>query len=193
MSEIQQLYFEWLVNRAGGSSLAFERTCLMLHQFPFRRRVGYDSNRADEGIGLRQYFLGEYPELDMIDVNDLMAMECTWLEMLVALAETLDFYYDEGVKSRFIELITNMGLEPVLHSRGVGRDPDPYAEVDLDLVELSTRRIDENLFDANGHGGLFPLSRPIDVDQREVEIWAQHAAYFRERMEGDLGLLQIEN
>lgn len=193
MSDVQQRYFDWLIARTPTASLSYERLALMLHRFPFRRNVGYDMNRADQGTQLRRYFIDEYSDLDLLEVNDLMAMDCTWFEMLLALSETLDFYYDGGVKGRFIELITNMGLKPVLFSRGVGQVPDLYGEVDMESVRLATRRVDENLFDANGHGGLFPLSQPPRVDQREVEIWDQAAAYFRERLEGDLGLLQIEN
>lgn len=182
MNDVHQLYFQWLVQRAEGTSLAYERLCWMLHTVPFERRVGNDINRANEGMHLRLDFVNEQRKLSQTAIDDLMEVDCSWLEMLVALAVSLDFLYDGGVKARFIELITNMGLEPVLYSPGVGQDRNPYDEVDQDLVDLVTRRIDESRFEPNGDGGLFPLLEPGHPDQRGVEIWDQHAAYFRERL-----------
>ena len=189
MNEVHQLYFHWLVEKAEGNSQAYERLCWMLHQVPFTRRVGKDMNRANDGMHLRLEFVDSYLNLDPAEVNEMLEVDCSWLEMLVALTVTLDYLYDGGVRERFIELTTNMGLEPVLMSPGIGQDPNPYDEVDQELVDLATRRVDENLFDADGRGGLFPLLRwdPRELpDQREVEIWDQHAAYFRERLEGVL-------
>ena len=113
-----------------------------------------------------------------------MTLDCSWLEMLVALAEALDYLYDGGVHERLVELITNMGLAKVLATKLDRSGLSPYDELDEELVELIVTRIDENRCDASGHGGLFPLDKLDHPDQRRVEIWEQHAAYFREKLEG---------
>jgi hypothetical protein len=184
--DIEQLYFKWLTLRVGNVSAPLERLCWMLHQNSFQRRVGNDVNRAVDGESLRQMFLGDYAEAD-IDPrlsNALMAEECSWFEMLVALSSTLDYYYDGGVKERLFELITNMGLRKILFSDIESDGTSRYDEVDQDLVDIATRRIDENRIESNGYGGLFPLEKHDHPDQRGVEIWEQGGAYFRERLEG---------
>jgi hypothetical protein len=156
----------------------------MLHNNAFTRNVGNDVNRAAEGIRLRHRFASE-----MIDANidprkmNLMVLEehCSWFEMLFALSEALDYLYEGGIQDRMLELIENLGLDVVLVSPlGNAR----YDKIDQDLVDSATTRVDNNLFEPNGYGGLFPLQSSNHPDQREVEIWVQHAAYFREKLEG---------
>jgi hypothetical protein len=184
--EIHELYFKWLMERLGNPEPSVVRLCSMLDQNVFQRRVGKDMNRAADGANLRKLFLEDYSDADIDPrvANALLDEECSWLEMLVALAEALDYLYDGGVLERFIELAENLGLEPVLQTV-VGRDgTSPYDDVDQHLVDICTSRVDHNEFDRLGHGGLFPLTKNDHPDQREVEIWDQHAAYFRERLEG---------
>jgi len=104
--------------------------------------------------------------------------------MLVALTRKLDYSYEGGVEGRFIELISNMTLDPLL--RHGARRSKHMMEYDQHTVDLATSDIDHNRFDRNGHGGLFPLAKTGYPDQRRVEIWDQCGAYFRERLEGVL-------
>jgi hypothetical protein len=148
--------------------------------------VGNDINRAEDGANLRKEFLTQFSDADFDPhvTNDLMMSECSWFEMLVALANNLDFLYDGGVEGRFIELISNLGLEHMmvyhLHR------PEELQERDQQEVCIVTSVVDRNEIDQDGNGGLFPLRTANHVDQRKVEIWDQHAAYFRERLEGVL-------
>lgn len=186
MIEIHDLYFKWLMAYLGEPSSAFQRLCRMLDENVFQRRVGNDINRASDGIHLRRRFLEEYTEVD-IDPrvsNEFLGLECSWLEMLIALSDRLDYLYDGGVKERFMELITNLGLLTILFTSVGETGRTIYDEVDQDLVDAATSRVDNNLIDRNGLGGLFPLGGTNHQDQREVEIWSQHAAYFSERLEG---------
>lgn len=89
-----------------------------------------------------------------------------------------------GVKERLVEMMLNMGLRQILLTSLNRIKSSRYDEVDQHLVDAATSRIDNNRFDINGNGGLFPLSKPNHPDQREVEIWDQQAAYFVERLEG---------
>lgn len=182
ITDVDTLYFKWLMGLLEAPTQKLGRLASMLHNNTFTRSVGNDSNRAAEGIRLRYRFMEDYQDarIDPRTLNYLMEQECSWLEMLIALSEALDYLYEGGVQERLLELIENLGLSKVLLSPIDGR----YDEVDQDLIDLATTRVDHNQFDSDGHGGLFPLSKPNNPDQREVEIWEQHAAYFREKLEG---------
>jgi len=181
ITDVDDLYFRWLMDLLGAERGAFKRLCSMLHNNTFTRSVGNDSNRSAEGIRLRRRFMSDYSDANISPrkTNSFLEQECSWLEMLIALSEALDFLYDGGVQERLLELVDNLGLSKILFS-----PDDRYDEVDQELVDMATTRVDYNLFDADGHGGLFPLKTSNHPDQREVEIWEQHAAYFREKLEG---------
>ena len=183
MIDIDDLYFGWLMSRFRNPHAGLERACGMLHENVFQRRVGNDINRSEDGRALRHIFLCDYLEADINVpiVREFSEGPCSWFEMLMALSESLDFLYDGGVQETFVELLDNLGLQ-VVYSRVAHR----YDEIDRDLVESACLRVDFNLFDPDGRGGLFPLTKHDHPNQREVEIWDQHAAYFRERLEGVL-------
>lgn len=183
MIDIDALYFDWLMSRFQKPTVGLKRVCGMLHENGFQRRVGNDVNRAVDGEALRRIFLDEYHEADIDPriTNDFLEGPCSWFEMLLALSESLDFLYDDGVQETFIDLIHNLGLE-IVYSRLEVR----YDEIDQDLVDAGCNRVDFNQFDPDGRGGLFPLIKHDHPNQREVEIWDQHAAYYRERLEGKL-------
>lgn len=180
MINIDALYFKWLMSRFDDPTPGLERVCGMLHENVFQRRVGNDVNRAIDGEALRKKFLDDYDDagIDPRVTNDLSNQSCSWFEMLLALSESLDYLYELGVKEHFIELISNLGLLKLMFRSS------RYDEIDQDLVDAATNRVDFNLFDPDGQGGLFPLTKHDHPNQREVEIWDQHAAYFRERLEG---------
>lgn len=180
---VDDLYFKWLMNQLERPTNSLARLCGMLHNNTFTRRVGNDVNRASEGERLRHRFTHDFADA-RIDPRTsnwlLLENECSWLEMLIALSESLDYLYEGGVQVRLLELIDNLGLSPVLSSP----KSDRYDELDQGFVDTVTTRVDNSLFDYDGHGGLFPLESDDHPDQREVEIWEQHAAYFREKLEG---------
>lgn len=184
ITDVDDLYFRWLMGRLEHPTESLAKLSWMLHRNTFTRSVGNDVNRALDGVRLRQQFLSDFSDanIDPRTTNILMEDSCSWLEMLIALCEALDFIYDGGVQGRLLELIENLGLTKILKSPKDGR----YDDIDQDLVDATTIRVDHNLFDANGHGGLFPLYKSNHPDQRGVEIWYQQAAYFIEKLEGVL-------
>ena len=181
MLDIDSLYFDWLTNRFDLRSSGMMRLCGMLHTDVFQRRIGNDANRAAAGEALRRIFLDDYHEAD-IDPrisNNFLAGACSWLEMLLALAERLDFLYDGGIPERFTEMTQNMGIFVA-----ATRVDHRYDQIDQQLVDTMVNVVDFNQFDPDGRGGLFPLTKHDHPDQRGVEIWDQQAAYFREKLEG---------
>lgn len=182
ITDVDDLYFKWLMSQMESPTESLYRLGWMLHNNTFTRNVGNDSNRSVEGIRLRHRFMSDFLDanIDPRITNRMLEEECSWFEMLFALSEALDYLYEGGIQERLLELIDNLGLTKVFMSPKDGR----YDEIDQDLVDAATTRVDHNLFDSNGHGGLFPLQKLDHPDQREVEIWEQHAAYFREKLEG---------
>lgn len=188
MIDLDSLYFEWLLTRLDpdGVSDQVAYVCSLLHKCPFERRVGLDVNRAKDGSNLRIEFFSRHENVrfDQHDVDELLMLECSWLEMLVALSERLDFLYDGGVEYRFVELMSNLGLEHMLRFHPHRTEQDEMD--DQYKIDTVTSIVNHNEIDRDGHGGLFPLYLDDHPDQRDVEIWDQHAAYFRERLEGVL-------
>ncbi len=179
--DVDALYFNWLMSRFEDPSPGLRRVCLMLDENVFQRRVGNDMNRAIDGESQRRIFLDDYDEVDIDprNTNNFLIKECSWFEMLMALAESLDYLYEQGIKEHFVELLDNLSLTKIMY-----RSNPQYDAMDQGLIDTATNRVDFNLFGPDGQGGLFPLTKHDHPDQREVEIWDQHAAYFRERLEG---------
>lgn len=188
MIDLEDLYFEWLLGRLDPSGVTEGAAylCGLLHGCEFHRRVGNDLNRAMDGVNLRKEFLTEFEDanFDPHVTNDLMAQECSWFEMLVALARALDYIYDTGVYSQFIEMLENLQIDHL----GVVDPNHSDARVNRDqrTVGDAVTVVDNNLFERSGLGGLFPLTKSTQPDQRKEEIWEQAGAYFRERLEGVL-------
>lgn len=188
MIDLEDLYFEWLLGRLdpGGVTEGAAYLCGLLHNCEFTRRVGNDLNRAADGTNLRKEFLHEFEDanFDPHVTNDLMAQECSWFEMLVALSRALDYIYDTGIYDQFAEIVENMQIDHLAVD-----EPDRSkirVNEDQHAVNDITHDIDNNQFEASGLGGLFPLSKPTRLDQRKEEIWEQAGAYFREKLEGVL-------
>ena len=176
--DLQQDYFHWLCEMVHIDQM--ERSYWLiakdLHSRIFVPIIERDENRAMDGLELRDQFLenewyargGEF-ECD----------ECTVFEMLVALAQRMDFETtdmdDDNDRTAywFWEMIDNLGLDTF--------DDDSYVELEGQIyVDKIIDEFVEREYDYNGEGGIFPLKH-CDRDQREVEIWYQMSAYLYER------------
>jgi hypothetical protein len=181
ITNIDALYFKWLIERFDNPSLGLKRICGMLHENIFQRRVGNDVNRAIDGEALRREFLSDWQDANIDErvVSDFLLHPCSWFEMLMALADSLDYVYDCGVTPQFLEFLQNLQIDHLME-----RTDRKYDSIDQDLVDQATNRVDGNMFDPDGFGGLFPLNKTHHPNQRGVEIWDQQGAYFSERLEG---------
>lgn len=169
-------YFEWLSQLIGNRGQS--RDCYDfisdLHSYDFYSLIPNDENRALDGIGLRERF---------IDETGIEAPNgsCTLLEMLIALAERLDFVLyspDSGEDRRerwFWLLINNLGLQKY-------NCDDPNRTRKERINRGIIQKFLERQYSDTGRGGLFPLNDPIK-DQREVEIWYQMMYYVEENYE----------
>ena len=128
-----------------------------------------DDNRAEDGKELRYEFINEQG-IDEVD-QAWLDLGCSVLEMMIALARRAAFESDDEVVEWFWRFIFNLGLNnhtDIEYNSATEREVDNV----LDTVIFRT-------YDADGLGGLFPLTHPRQ-DQRKVELWYQLAAYLSE-------------
>jgi hypothetical protein len=169
---LEETYFKWLAVQVVNTRLRNPRTTYwevlkQLHSTPFLWKIRNDDNRVEDGKELRTQFL------ESIGADGLDEPECSFLEMLIALAGRLSFQ-TSGVSPAewFWILLGNVGLQICDWDYESGRMHDFVAQV-LQVINNRT-------YDQNGRGGLFPL-HDSDVDQTTVEIWYQMNYYLLER------------
>jgi len=144
--------------------------------------VPNDDNRALDGVKLREQFQTELvdegffdDEMDFenfVQNHDFNTKPCSLLEMLIALAQRMDFILLDddriltNVPKWFWKFIDNLGLKPTAN---------------LDKLNLIVESFLEREYEKNGAGGLFPIP-DTTKDQRRVEIWYQMMEYIKSRM-----------
>jgi hypothetical protein len=175
--EIEQVYFLWLCDlvKVGEARADRDRRELLwvLNSTEFIASVANDNNRASDGLELRDKFYK-----DRLDPrHHILTGPCTLLELLIALAEKMDFLICNGrdkskVDVYFWKFIKNLGLEPY-------SEEDPNAENYQELNDNRITRFLSRSYLKTGKGGLFPLRKPAE-DQRNIELWYQMAAYLDE-------------
>ena len=143
-----------------------------LYSTPFTWFVPNDDNRAEDGRELRCEFLDETdPGSNGATNSEWLNLECSMLEMIIALARRMGFDEDKPADDRFWHILTNLGIsdytDAVYNSR---------AKLSVSRI-LS--RLAERTYNYSGQGGMFPLEHP-EEDQRNVEIWYQMSAYVLE-------------
>ena len=180
---LEEAYFTWLCSFVG-SVLSRDRRhthvklLRILHKTPFVYFVPNDENRAMDGCYLREEFLAGSPEY-AADV-DWMTLECSFLEMLIALAHVADFETDpgvvpDGVKGWFWIFLENLKVHDYTDAAFLDGDA-AFIEEDISNI-LNT--VNMRTYSRNGEGGLFPLNH-ARKDQRKNEIWHQLSAYLLE-------------
>jgi hypothetical protein len=180
--KIKRAYFRWLCDSVKIDPQHPDHDCtelmIMLHKIPFYDLVPNDENRGRDGTLLRDQFAIERMDEDCYcDQCKCLDMPCSVLEMLVALADRIEYQMSEpGTRSRkpdwFWMMVKNLGLQ--LYTR-----EDPYYIEKGQQNENIIKNFLERLYMRNGEGGLFPLKRALR-DQRHIEIWYQMMAYIQE-------------
>lgn len=167
-------YFEWLYAQVApirnrNPARTYWKLFRRLYVTKFEFYVRNDENRAKDGIELRYEFFGEE---DLGSENrDWRNLDCSFLEMLVALARRAAFQTDDEPGDWFWKLLENLELRKytdAVYTATIDR------EVGKTLDNVNKRRYSED-----GVGGLFPL-RYAETDQRRVEVWYQLAEYLLE-------------
>lgn len=173
--EMMDDYFLWLCDKVGidNGITSFYELGQELFYTEFKALLPMDENRALDGIALRDDFI-----LDCEWFQDYPDMPCSVLEMLIALAQRMDFELTDldssgdNTAKYFWEMLDNLGLSHL--------SDDVYSlRNGEEKTILALSRLVARTYQYNGEGGLFPLKCPME-DQREVEIWYQMCAYLTE-------------
>ena len=168
-------YLVWLSEKSGieleGNPDDTYRSLLeQMNRKEFVWSVPNDDNRLEDGLYLRVLFNLEVG-------GGEVSGYCSFLEVLVALAENLAFQLSEESDNTGYwvhDLLVNSGL--LLYS-------DSYYQSSISTpskVDNVLNRIMFRRYNFDGRGGLFPLQDPPE-DQRAVELWYQLQAYAIER------------
>lgn len=170
---LDELYFKWLYGQVSNVKLknpsrTYWSLLKLLHTKEFVWIIPNDDNRLEDGRLLRFEFAETHVyEYDIPD--DWMSLECSMLEMLIALSRRLSFEDDKPVDEWFWHLMENLGIHGCSDRGG-------WSEQDVDeILDVVIWRT----YEPDGRGGLFPLV-DADEDQRDVEIWYQQSAYMIE-------------
>lgn len=175
---LDEVYFNWLCSRVRANTnknpaRSYWLLTEQLYKKPFRWSVSNDDNRAEDGKSLRDIFSEEE---GYNPSRWWMELECSTLEMMVALSERVAFEsFGEGY-DWFWVLIENLDLRRYsdeIYTNVVYEDA-------TDAVDYILEVMLDRLYKYDGTGGLFPLEHPTQ-DQRKVEIWYQMASYLLER------------
>lgn len=169
-------YVSWLHNHFAtpnnhNPSTSRQLLVEQMYNKPFLWIVKGDDNRAIDG----RYLRTDYTHLTGLAVDH--DEPCNFLEMVVALAQRIDydtsFSETYGVAEWVIEMLRNAQLWGYTNERYSG-DEMTHEVVDEILDEIVNRT-----YLPNGQGGFFPLRNP-PADQTTVELWYQKAAYLNE-------------
>jgi len=184
MTNLKDDYFRWLYDSIGKQRKSYKKLCRVLHAKPFRWSVPNDDNRCKDGLDLRTEYIEE-KNLDEthLEVAYFLKGDCTTFEVLVGLAQRIDFLmYDLNPKTNhksrwFMEMVENLNLKKFddLISKDGRFDPVSEAEID-DVLEVLMDRT----YDFYGRASLFPMKKRPPKDLAQVEIWYQLMWYLDE-------------
>lgn len=168
---IEEVYFNWLytkVLRTQGRtpSTSYRSLIFGLHSIPFQWLVTGDDNRVADGIDLRYVFLHEL-RIDAAEEQEWLELDCSVLEMFVALADRCAFQTALSSKDWIWLFLENLGLDHISERS--------YEESSADIYPTVIAFINREYY-RNGRGGIFPLSHG-SRDQRRVELWYQFSEY----------------
>lgn len=186
VNDIEYKYFMWLCERSNMAS-PFLFLARALHQREFSVIVPKDISRIADGRALREKFLDTCSFSKESERNKaqhtLDKPECSVLEMLVALADRLNYMYQDSP----YEKSTGGWMDELLRNLSIGYMTDQvlvdYPEY-LDRLSKILHDLIERRYGTDGRGGLFPLNQ-AKRDQRNLEIWEQMMDYCAEKY--DLG------
>lgn len=130
-----------------------------------------DENRAMDGRDLRYEFIDERGNAGVDE--SWLGLECSMLEMLIALSRRLSFEAEGEPRVWFWHMLENVDLAQFNDS--------VYTDQYYDGIDRTLDQIIGRTYSANGEGGLFPLKRPYE-DQRTNELWNQLCAYILEQL-----------
>lgn len=161
-------YLRWLASVVGTHQNTPEFHILeVLHDQRFIPILDLDWNRAIDGTSLRHRFGLDMDVILPDGFDDPDGTSCTFLEMMVGIADRMALQIDVHTDKAFWRIARNMGI---------AKDSNPSDE----LIEMCAQRVVNRSYNYDGtHGGMFPL-RDTDRDQRFIHLFSQLQSYIME-------------
>lgn len=169
---LEELYFNWLYSKVARidvpSTPGITYLTLMraLHNTEFVWMLIGDSNRAEEGLELRNDF---YRESGEEQDPSWLGMPCSCLEMLYAFAIRASAQTESSAHYWFWYF---------LEALGIGELSDNHVGISQHAGEALETFL-WRTYDSEGFGGLFPLP-DTNSNQKDVELWYQFCEYVLE-------------
>lgn len=173
VKNIKNEYFNWLLDILGNKSSDYTNLLKELFTTEFVWTIELDSNRASDGICLRENF-ADAKRYSVDKVNEAIDFPCSVLEMMIALAVrcethiTIDNKIGNQSYKWFWRMINNLRLSSMTDANY----KQSYTKNRLDIFL-------HREYEKNGVGGLFTISDD-SVDMRKIEIWYQLQRYLNE-------------
>lgn len=164
---IENDYYNWLchfIRFDYDHELLFQA----LHEKEFTYLLVMDSNRAEDGMGLRHRFCNENGiSIEYLVMSQMYRKPCSVLEMMVALCLRCEesIMHNELYGDR-----TSFWFENMLDSLGLYFMTDNVFEPEV--VDDILDRFLYRQYQSNGQGSLFTIEN-ADIDCRSLEIWTQ--------------------
>lgn len=171
--EVIDEYFEWmckLVCDKKHPKRSYKKLLMFLHNTEFTCLNPMDTNRAVDGICLRDRFAYKH-YMNPNTVQAALNGSCSVFEMMVALAIRCEEHImdDPDIGDRtyqwFWGMIKNIGLESMTSER-----------FDKDFVHRKVMTFLHREYKPDGTGGLFRVPN-CESDMRDIEIWYQMCWY----------------
>ena len=171
--DIRKVYFEWLIEHIKDTkhfgTKSYYKLLNKLHQTEFIYFIDMDSNRARDGVGLRDRFADDI-NCSINTVHSYLDEPCSVLEMMIALSlrcEETIMTAPDGIDK------THIWFWQMINSLGLSRYSDKsYNELRVDTI--IDRFLNRN-YEPNGNGGLFIVECGSDL--RKIDIWYQMLWY----------------
>jgi len=168
---LKKEYFNWMCGLVNSDRRPYKMLLRHLHHRDFYYILEMDGNRAADGVDLRYRFAYENKYEYPMVAHYLDNVECSVLEMMVALALRCedDYTGDPEIGNRtgqwFFEMIESLGLSSMTDRRFDEEYVDKAIDIFLDRE-----------YKRNGEGGLFTIKNS-HRDMRNAEIWYQMCWY----------------
>lgn len=170
LSELEQSYYEWLLELAIAPTFRYTRLCEELYSIRFYAMNESDQNRASDGLSLRWRFayLNHIPQEEYEGLKT--GHPCSVLEVMVAMAvrceeEFLATREDYAIPHLFYQMLENIGIQTM--------DDLRYS---ASVVRTQIHKTIERDYTPNGRGNFFYIPG-YPGDLRTTELWLQMTAY----------------
>ena len=175
MSDLKELYFDWMYDLVCGRLKNYRRLLHFLHETEFTYTIPMDGNRYEDGVDLRYRFGYEHDVDQAIITKELDIYPCSILEMMVALAIRCE---DHIMSNSELGDRTGMWFFYMLDSLGVDMTDEEFNEEKATHI---IKRFLDHKYKPDGLGGLFYIQN-IGKDMTKVQIWDQAMWYLNTRL-----------